>query len=132
MMPMAATSRGKALSRIGLGCARLSGGTERKSAVRVIETAIECGITHFDTAPSYGFGLSEELLGSVLADAGQFTVTTKVGMPRPAHGGRLAVARRILRPIVQKSALLKRLAARAVSSQKPRPPIDAATIRASL
>ena len=36
-------------------------------AARVIRAAHDLGITHFDTAPLYGAGSNEELLGPVLA-----------------------------------------------------------------
>lgn len=35
---------------------------------RLVEEAIQQGITFFDTADSYGFGRSEELVGEVLKE----------------------------------------------------------------
>lgn len=58
-------------------------------AREVVVRAWDAGIRYFDTAPHYGFGLSEKRLGTVLAelDAGQAAiVSTKVGRrldPRP-------------------------------------------------
>ena len=56
---------------VGLGCASLSGegggygfgDVSESEAEALIKTALELGITLFDTAPIYGFGLSEERLG---------------------------------------------------------------------
>jgi D-threo-aldose 1-dehydrogenase len=50
-------------------------------AHRVIEAAWDAGIRYFDTAPLYGFGLSEERLGTVLRTKprDQFVISTKVG-----------------------------------------------------
>jgi D-threo-aldose 1-dehydrogenase len=58
-------------------------------AREVVERAWEAGIRTFDTAPHYGFGLSEKRLGAVLAEldpAQSAIVSTKVGRrldPRP-------------------------------------------------
>ena len=58
------------VGEIGLGCMNLSHayGTppEPKDAVKVIEKAIDLGVTHFDSAALYGFGRNEELVGSAL------------------------------------------------------------------
>ena len=44
----------------------LWGGSDEKEAIRAIETAIDLGMTSIDTAPIYGFGYSEELVGRVI------------------------------------------------------------------
>ena len=50
-------------------------------AVAAIDTAWECGIRYFDTAPHYGLGLSEERLGKALATRPrtETVLSTKVG-----------------------------------------------------
>ena len=50
-------------------------------AHRVIEAAWDAGIRYFDTAPLYGFGLSEQRLGAVLRTKPreEFVISTKVG-----------------------------------------------------
>jgi D-threo-aldose 1-dehydrogenase len=50
-------------------------------AEAAVQAALESGVTYFDTAPSYGFGLSEARLGRALAGGARtgFTVSTKVG-----------------------------------------------------
>lgn len=45
--------------------------------------AADAGITHFDTAPYYGFGLAERSLGRLLQLRPDLTVTTKVGLYSP-------------------------------------------------
>lgn len=56
---------------IGLGCMNLSHayGTPppKEDAVRLLERALELGVTVFDTAALYGFGANESLVGPVLA-----------------------------------------------------------------
>ena len=50
-------------------------------AVAAIDTAWECGVRYFDTAPHYGLGLSEERLGEALATRPrtETVLSTKVG-----------------------------------------------------
>ena len=71
------------ISRIGLGCQRIYAGTETRKSARLIEGALSAGIRHFDTAPMYGDGQSEDVLGQVLRGVGDVTLTTKVGISRP-------------------------------------------------
>jgi aryl-alcohol dehydrogenase-like predicted oxidoreductase len=58
------------------------GGTDRKGALEAIYTAIDEGITAIDTAPIYGFGTSEEILGEVLSSIprDRIVLMTKFGM----------------------------------------------------
>lgn len=72
------------IDRIGLGCARLMGGSEAASSRKLVEVALALGIRHFDTAPYYGEGASETVLGNVLGGVEGVTVTTKIGIARPA------------------------------------------------
>lgn len=63
---------------------------EESAAQLTVETALAAGIRYFDTAPFYGFGLSEHRLGSTLAgreEASTVLLSTKVGRvltPLPA------------------------------------------------
>ena len=63
------------VSRIGLGTWAIGGwmwgGTDEAQSIRTIHEAFDRGITLFDTAPVYGFGRSEEILGKALAQAGR-------------------------------------------------------------
>lgn len=58
------------VSEIGLGCWQLAssawGTEESRDALRIVETALDRGCTFFDTAPGYGAGRSESLLGEAL------------------------------------------------------------------
>ena len=49
----------------------------------LLEAAVAHGFTHFDTAPIYGFGLSERDLAPLLAAEPNLTVATKVGLYPP-------------------------------------------------
>lgn len=82
--------------RLGFGAARLMAGPERRASQRLVEAALERGIRHFDTAPSYGGGESEAVLGEVLAGVPDVTVVTKVGIARP-EPGQVGLAHRLYR-----------------------------------
>lgn len=72
-------------------------------AREVVERAWDAGIRYFDTAPHYGFGLSEKRLGAALAelDPGQTAiVSTKIGRrldPRP-HADLSAIRQAFVSP----------------------------------
>ena len=72
---------GQQVSVIGFGSGNIGGLMVRGEASeqrRVVARAIEAGITYFDTAPAYGDGQSEEMLGRVLRELGtEVTVGTK-------------------------------------------------------
>jgi aryl-alcohol dehydrogenase-like predicted oxidoreductase len=74
-------------SRIGLGTWAIGGwmwgGSDEAAAIRTIEAALDRGITLIDTAPVYGFGQSEEIVGKALAAEGRrerAVIATKVGL----------------------------------------------------
>jgi aryl-alcohol dehydrogenase-like predicted oxidoreductase len=57
------------------------GGTDRKAAIGAIHACQEHGITSIDTAPIYGFGLSEEIVGeAVRGSRDSYEILTKAGM----------------------------------------------------
>ncbi|WP_250528477.1 aldo/keto reductase [Caballeronia sp. GAWG2-1] len=93
---------GLEVSAIGLGCMGLSFGlgpaTERKEALQVIRSAVDRGVTLFDTAEGYGPFVNEELVGEALEGVrDQALICTKFGFAineknelvgldsRPAH-----------------------------------------------
>jgi D-threo-aldose 1-dehydrogenase len=53
--------------------------TDDATAAATIRHACERGFTYFDTAPFYGFGLSESRLGTALATHSTVVISTKVG-----------------------------------------------------
>ena len=57
------------------------GGTDEEESVRAIQEAIDLGMNCVDTAPAYGFGLSEELLGKAIQGRrDDVIVATKCGL----------------------------------------------------
>lgn len=62
-------------------------GVDEQEAVRTIELALNHGVNFFDTAPVYGFGRSEEMLGEVLnAVRKSVILATKCGLRRDDRG----------------------------------------------
>src|SRR5690625_374249 len=58
------------------------GGSEETEATRTVRAAYESGMTTMDTAPIYGFGKSEEIIGKALKDVprDQYQLLTKFGL----------------------------------------------------
>jgi aryl-alcohol dehydrogenase-like predicted oxidoreductase len=57
------------------------GGTDEAAAIRSIHAALDAGITLIDTAPIYGFGVSEEIVGKAIAGRrDQVVLATKCGL----------------------------------------------------
>jgi aryl-alcohol dehydrogenase-like predicted oxidoreductase len=65
------------------------GGAEEKAAIRAVRASYEAGITTIDTAPVYGFGRSEELVGRSMegVDRNRYQILTKYGMNWRSHDG---------------------------------------------
>ncbi|CAN5313992.1 aldo/keto reductase [soil metagenome] len=58
------------------------GGADEKDAIKAVQTAVDLGMTTIDTAPVYGFGKSEELIGKALKNTrrDQYQILTKYGL----------------------------------------------------
>jgi aryl-alcohol dehydrogenase-like predicted oxidoreductase len=83
------------VSRIALGTWAIGGwmwgGTDERESIRTIHTALDKGINLIDTAPVYGFGLSEEIVGKAIEERRQrdkVFIATKVGLEW--HNGSLS------------------------------------------
>ncbi len=80
------------VSAIGLGCMGMSFGYgpagDRGERISLIRSAVERGVTFFDTAEVYGPFTNEELVGEALAPfRGQVVVATKFGFKLDPSGG---------------------------------------------
>jgi aryl-alcohol dehydrogenase-like predicted oxidoreductase len=95
------------VSRVALGTWAIGGwmwgGSDDEESIYTIRSAVERGINLIDTAPVYGFGHAEEIVGKALAEAtmrDRFLIATKVGLAwrngRPFRDGS---PKRILREI---------------------------------
>ena len=84
---------GIAASAVGLGTWAIGGwmwgGTDEAAAVRAIEVSIDAGISLIDTAPAYGLGRSEELVGRAIAGKREkVVIATKCGLNWHSGKGR--------------------------------------------
>ena len=73
------------VSRVAIGTWAIGGwmwgGTDEAESIATIRAAIEHGINVVDTAPAYGFGRSEEIVGKAIAHArADVIIATKVGL----------------------------------------------------
>src|SRR5271166_1765809 len=75
------------ISRVGLGTWAIGGwmwgGSDEAESIKTIQHAVDIGINLIDTAPVYGFGHSEEIVGKALADGGRrdkAVLATKVAL----------------------------------------------------
>src|ERR1700674_5378309 len=75
------------VSRVAIGTWAIGGcmwgGTDEAESIATIRAAIEHGINIIDTAPVYGFGRSEEIVGKAIAESrlrSQEIIATKVGL----------------------------------------------------
>ncbi len=74
------------VSPIALGAFAIGGtmwgGNDRKDSIEAIHASIDNGVTSIDTAPFYGLGLSEELIGEALQgkDRSKVQILTKFGL----------------------------------------------------
>ena len=77
---------GISTSRIGLGTWAIGGwmwgGADARESIATIRAAVDQGVTLIDTAPAYGFGHSEEIVGQALAGGlrDKVQIATKVGL----------------------------------------------------
>lgn len=100
-----------ALDHLGFGCVALSTLASPRASRELLEGVFQLGLRHFDTAPIYGRGYSERLLGDFLRDKrDRVSIATKFGLapPRPpllpnGIAMRLAALHRRLRPPPQPS-----------------------------
>jgi D-threo-aldose 1-dehydrogenase len=81
---------GLAVTELGFGGAPLGNlfrPVSDTTAAATLAAARKAGFGYFDTAPFYGFGLSEQRLGQALRDASDLVISTKVGrLLQPVHG----------------------------------------------
>src|SRR2546423_14282401 len=79
------------VSALGLGCMGMSQSygipPDKPAMISLIRTAVERGVSFFDTAEIYGPHTNEELVGEALAPVRrQGVIATKVGVGRAAAG----------------------------------------------
>jgi aryl-alcohol dehydrogenase-like predicted oxidoreductase len=74
---------GLVVSVVGVGCNNFGWRLDEAASHVVVDTAIDAGVTLFDTAESYGDGMSEEFLGRAVAGRrDRVVIATKFGWGR--------------------------------------------------
>jgi aryl-alcohol dehydrogenase-like predicted oxidoreductase len=75
------------VSRVAIGTWAIGGwmwgGTDEAESIATIRAALDHGVNVIDTAPVYGFGRSEEIVGAAVGEAGlrnKVLIATKVGL----------------------------------------------------
>ena len=81
------------VSALGFGGMNLSHAyghpVSEDEGIRILHSALDMGVTHFDTALQYGFGKNETLIGKALSHRRyEFTLASKCGMGPDASGKR--------------------------------------------
>jgi aryl-alcohol dehydrogenase-like predicted oxidoreductase len=110
---------GLEVSALGLGCMGMSYGygpaADKHEMIALIRTAVERGVTFFDTAEAYGPFTNERLVGEALAPfRGQVVIATKFGFKLDSDGKQIGVDSRPehIREVAEAS--LKRLGVDAI------------------
>jgi aryl-alcohol dehydrogenase-like predicted oxidoreductase len=105
---------GLEVSALGLGCMGMSHGygppKDRKEMIGLLRSAVERGVTLFDTAEAYGPFTNEDLVGEALAPfRGSVTIATKFGFKFDPNGQQIGVDSRPEVPIEEVAGAVKDL-----------------------
>ena len=100
-------------SHLGFGCAGLMRLHTEAERQRVLATAFDQGVRHFDAARMYGLGKVEGVLGDFIRTRrDEVTVTTKFGIQLNAYASRFGNIQSAVRRVLALSPALRRLARR--------------------
>src|SRR5436190_16727891 len=105
------------ITPVGVGTAPIGSGRDwpvwwgpqdETESIRTIHTALDLGVNWIDTAPFYGWGRAEEIVGRALRGRDEVLVFTKCGtLPDPERGDRMDLSPHAIRADVEAS--LRRL-----------------------
>ena len=114
MIPKRRLGQGLEVSALGLGCMGMSSSygppADTREMIALIRSAVERGVTFFDTAEAYGPFANEELVGEALAPfRGQVVIATKFGFAFGPQGEQTGVDSRPAHLKTVAEAALKRL-----------------------
>jgi aryl-alcohol dehydrogenase-like predicted oxidoreductase len=97
------------VSEVGFGCARIGGffqGSSRKDVLNLLRSALDAGITFYDTADMYTQGESERLLGDAFArQRERVVIATKFGYVLPGQKRLGSRIKPLLKPLVARLGL---------------------------
>jgi D-threo-aldose 1-dehydrogenase len=122
------------VSAVGFGCGGLLRSPSRKERMAVLGSAVDSGITHFDTARMYGLGMAEAELGRFLRTVQRdaVTVATKFGIDVGGAARRLGRFQAPARALLRKAPALRRAVKRHQAPVKTARLYDAAVAVRSL
>jgi aryl-alcohol dehydrogenase-like predicted oxidoreductase len=110
--------------RVGFGCVTLGSGTgpSGRAGIRLVQAAVDAGVTLFDTADAYGSGASERTLGRALAGRrDEVEIATKAGYRFQERSAVERQVRRVLAPVARRrgqgSSATRRAATGSYASQ---------------
>jgi aryl-alcohol dehydrogenase-like predicted oxidoreductase len=73
------------VSKFIFGTAKIHNILSGKERRRILGATVDCGFTHFDTSPLYGYGIAEKELGLIAKSHPNITITTKYGLYGPGR-----------------------------------------------
>jgi aryl-alcohol dehydrogenase-like predicted oxidoreductase len=122
------------LSAVGFGCGGLMQSPSRRERLAVLGSAVDNGITHFDTARMYGLGRAEAELGAFLrtVDRDAVTVATKFGIDVGGMTRRLGRFQAPARALLRKAPALRHAVKRQQASAETARVYDAAVAARAL
>jgi D-threo-aldose 1-dehydrogenase len=130
---LAVPTIGKATSRVGFGTGGLLRIGRARDRQNTLTAALASGVTHFDTAPLYGFGEAERTLGRFLSGRRhKITLTTKFGLQAAPLAARLAILQRVARRALQLYPALRTVAVRNAGVLRKPPSFSLPEVQASL
>nr|WP_294547246.1 aldo/keto reductase [uncultured Rhodopila sp.] len=89
------------ISRIGFGCASLGSRVGAREGLAALDRAYEASVTWYDTAPPFGDGSSETILGQFIGRRrDKVQIVTKVGIVPARRNAALALVKPIAQRIV--------------------------------
>ncbi len=92
------------VSAIGLGCNNFGRALDAAGSARVVQAALDEGVTFFDTASNYGEGQSERFLGAALgSQRPEVIIATKVGVEIPGWEGSGGASPDYVRQVLERS-----------------------------
>ncbi|WP_279304540.1 aldo/keto reductase [Mycobacterium ahvazicum] len=122
------------MSAVGFGCGGLMQSPSRRERMAVLGSAVDSGITHFDTARMYGLGMAEAELGAFVRTVGRdaVTIATKFGIDVGGAARRLARYQAPARALLRKAPALRRAVKRRQGPDTTARDYDSATAARSL
>lgn len=124
---------GRPTTNLGFGCASLLRVADKKERQKLLDLAVDLGITHFDVAHLYGLGAAEAELGCLLRrNPEKLTVGTKFGLGNIGLTQTLQSHQTLGRKLLKRFPALKSLARRIYGTQMVKRDYSSVNCKASI